>query len=250
MRHSLSMDFADGGIILGVRAHGESSCVVHVLTMEHGLHSGLVQGGRSKKHAAMLQIGNGVEGRWRARLSEHLGRWELEPVKLRMGHLLDEPACLEAVRAACQLCLLTLPERQASREIHGALDALIEGLVDTGEWQRLYVHWELGFLGQIGFGLDLRRCAVSGEIGTITHVSPKSGRGVNADHPDAIAFRDKLLPVPGFLLGSQVTPLPEDYAAGLRLGAHFLSRWVLWPASRDMPDARARLAELLGRQSS
>lgn len=236
--------------MLGVRAHGEGSVIAQLLTRENGVYAGLVQGGRSKRLAPLLQPGNRVQVRWRARLSEHLGRFELDSEVMRAGRLLDDASALEAVRSACQLCVLALPEREATPELYNALDALIDGILATSAWPRLYVHWELGLLAQIGFGLDLRRCALTGEVGTITHVSPKSGRGVNADCAEARPFADKLLPVPGFLLGQQVEATRDELVRGLELSAYFLNRWVLWPSDRELPDSRARLAELILRMDA
>ena len=190
-----------------------------------------------------------MQVRWRARLADHLGRFEVDADTLRAGRLLERPAALEAVRAACQLALLTLPEREAAPEVYQAMDALMEGMVAVEAWPRLYIHWEIGLLGQVGFGLDLRRCALTGEVGTITHVSPKSGRGVNALAPEAEPYRDRLLPVPSFLLGSQAEAATQDLIDGLALSAHFLRKWVLWPADRDLPEARLRLVTLLERDA-
>ncbi|MDP7390966.1 MAG: recombination protein O N-terminal domain-containing protein, partial [Alphaproteobacteria bacterium] len=51
------MDWADDGIVLSLRRHGESAAVVHLLTREHGRHAGLVRGGNSKKKRGILQPG-------------------------------------------------------------------------------------------------------------------------------------------------------------------------------------------------
>ncbi|MEC8137397.1 MAG: recombination protein O N-terminal domain-containing protein, partial [Pseudomonadota bacterium] len=61
------MDWADDGIVLSLRRHGESAAVVHLLTREHGRHAGLVRGGNSKKKRGILQPGNEVHASWRAR---------------------------------------------------------------------------------------------------------------------------------------------------------------------------------------
>ena len=61
------MEWHDRAIVLGVRPHGETSVIASLLTTGHGRHAGLVRGGRSRRHAGVLQTGNIVAARWRAR---------------------------------------------------------------------------------------------------------------------------------------------------------------------------------------
>ena len=65
--------------------------------------------------------------------------------------------------------------------------------------------FELLLLDELGFGLDLESCAATGSRDDLVYVSPKSGRAVSraAGEP----YRDRLLPLPGFLAG------PTDRAA-------------------------------------
>ena len=88
------MQWTDEGVILGTRRHGETSLIVELMTAAHGRHLGLVKGGRSRRHQAVLQPGNGVRAVWRARLSEHLGNWTLEPVSSRAARLMGSAAGL------------------------------------------------------------------------------------------------------------------------------------------------------------
>ena len=68
------MDWRDEGILLAVRAHGESSAIIETLTRDHGRHAGLVRGGKSAKLAPMMQPGTQLALEWRARLAE---QWAL-----------------------------------------------------------------------------------------------------------------------------------------------------------------------------
>jgi len=77
------MQWTDEGVVLGVRKHGETSVILELMTREHGRHSGLVHGGRSKTLQAVLQPGNTVQAIWRARLDEHLGTFHVEGMSLR-----------------------------------------------------------------------------------------------------------------------------------------------------------------------
>jgi DNA repair protein RecO (recombination protein O) len=106
------------------------------------------------------------------------------------------------------------------------------------------VKWECGLLAALGFGLDLGRCAVTGVTEDLAFVSPRSGRAVSrmAGEP----YRDKLLPLPGFLWCDVAADRP-DIAAGLVLTRYFLLHHLLQPHGRQLPEARERLAERMRR---
>ena len=72
------MDWQDQGFVLVARRHGESDAILTVLTRDHGRHLGIVKGGSGRRQRAVVEIGNAVTAHWHARLSEHLGRFQVE----------------------------------------------------------------------------------------------------------------------------------------------------------------------------
>ena len=64
------MEWIDTGLVLGTRRLGEADALVELMTRDHGRHLGVVKGGRSKRWAAALQIGNRLRATWRARLDD------------------------------------------------------------------------------------------------------------------------------------------------------------------------------------
>ncbi len=239
------MDWTDEGIVLGVKPHGETSAVVQLLTPARGRHAGLVYGARGRAMRPLLQPGNRVRAAWRARLADHLGAFTLEPLELRAGRLMGDKLQVDGMLSACALAVLALPEREPHPAVHDGLEALLGAMETVEQWPALLVRWEFGLLADLGYGLDLSRCVLSGAAGTVTHVSPSSGRAVDGDHPEAAPYRDKLLTLPPFLLGAQAAVTPHDVVGGLTLTGHFLERWVLWPADRQLPDSRQRLIAAL-----
>jgi DNA repair protein RecO (recombination protein O) len=111
----------------------------------------------------------------------------------------------------------------------------------------LMVRFELRLLRELGFGLDLASCAVTGATQELVHVSPKSGRAVSraAGEP----YADRLLPLPAFVrdgfLGAEVTG--AEIAQGFRLTGHFLMRDVYEPRGLALPDERAVFVEAASR---
>src|SRR5262249_43073865 len=219
------MDWADDGIVLAARPHGESSAILTLLTRGHGRHAGLVRGGWSRRMRGLLEPGNRVQATWRARLPEHLGNYTCEPAG-SMAVLLDAPTRLAALTSAAAVSELALPEREPHPQAFDGFERLLAVLRSAPgelEWQAAYVRWEMNLLAEIGFGLDLARCAASGAVENLAYVSPKSGRAVSA--AVGAPYRTRLLPLPAFLAGSGLA----DGGAildGLRLTGHFLDQHV------------------------
>jgi DNA repair protein RecO (recombination protein O) len=111
------------------------------------------------------------------------------------------------------------------------------------------VRWELALLDELGFGLDLSACAATGASEGLVYVSPKSGRAVSAVAGEP--YRDRLLPLPAFLRGGATASVtPADVALALDLTGRFLEERALGPRDLTMPEARARLAELIRRKAA
>jgi DNA repair protein RecO (recombination protein O) len=243
------MDWQDSGIVITVRPHGETSAIVEAFTALHGRHSGVVRGGTSRKKAAFLQPGTQVALSWRARLEDHLGIYALEPIRSRAA-LLEDRAGLAALNSVCALLHLALPEREAHTALYAATLAFLDRIeARQPGWPADYPRWELALLQELGFALDLTCCALTGTTDDLAFVSPRSGRAVSRAAVGDWASR--LLPLPRFLRpgGNAGDALDaEDMADALRLTGHFLSLG-LEPIlqGRPLPEARARLAEVLAR---
>ena len=240
------MDWRDEGILLTVRPHGEAGAIVETLTREHGRHSGLVQGGKSASMSPMLQPGTQLALEWRARLAEHLGHFKIEPLRSRAALIMSDRAALGGLNAMGALLVALLPEREPNQPIYDSTVALADALAEGAwDWPARYALWEARLLAALGFGLDLSRCAATGLREDLVYVSPRSGRAVSRDAGGA--FADRLLPLPGFLIG-QGRPTIGAVREALRTTGYFLENWVC-PAfeRKDLPESRARLLRLLDR---
>jgi DNA repair protein RecO (recombination protein O) len=110
------MDWSDEGIFLSAKQLGEANAVAELFTLGHGRHLGLVRGGRSRRMRPLLQPGNLLRATWRARLSEHLGGFNVELVEAHAGRILDDPRALAAIGSLAGLARL-LPERDPHRAL-------------------------------------------------------------------------------------------------------------------------------------
>lgn len=237
------MDWRDEGVLLAMRPHGETAAIIEVLTAAHGRHAGVVRGGASRRMAATLQPGTQLMLDWRARLDDHIGSFTVEPLRSR-AHLLSDRMALAGLMSVCALLRAALPEREPHPALWSASVPLLDALGHPG-WTTAYLRWELFLLEELGFGLDLTTCAVTGATSGLAYVSPKSGRAVSV--AGAGDWADRLLPLPEGL--SEAGMLSEAAVGqGLRLTGFFLDRG-LRPVLHDrpLPEARARLVDLLSR---
>lgn len=239
------MEWRDEGIILGTRRHGETSVILEVMTRGHGRHLGLVRGGRSRRMQPLLQAGNRVELVWRARLDEHLGIFQPEPLELNAAGLFDS-ACavygLQLIAAHLRL----LPERDPHPKLYEILRLIIGHLSDPPSAAGLIIRFELLLLDELGFGLDLEQCAATGRRDELVYVSPKTGRAVSREA--GIPWSDRLLPLPAFVRAGG--GLSGDLAAieeAFRLTGFFFARNVYEPRAIAEPEARAALLATLRR---
>jgi DNA repair protein RecO (recombination protein O) len=230
------MEWKDEGVVLAVKRHGETSAIAEILTATRGRSLGLVRGGRSRQMRPILQPGNIVLATWRARLEDHLGNFTLEPLELKAGLLIGEAmrlAALTTLTAEAQL----LPEREPHPRLYEALRVVLDALEVADTWPALLVRWELGLLDELGFGLDLARCAATGTTEDLIYVSPKTGRAVSRSA--GLAYRDRLLALPAFLKGTQAgRPGQTDVVDGLKLTGFFLERHVFGPRGVGAPESR------------
>jgi DNA repair protein RecO (recombination protein O) len=241
------MEWRDTGFVLGVRRHGESGLIVELLTLGHGRHAGLVRGGQAPRRRALLQPGNEVAADWRGRLPEHLGAFECELLAPHAARFLDDADRLAALDAATALLLAAAPEREPHPDLHAAFAGLLLALDSLRDWPQAYVAWECGLLAALGYGLDLGRCAVTGTNQDLVYVSPRTGRAVSREA--GAPYRDKLLPLPGFLWRN-VPAEPPDIVAGLVLTRHFLLHHLLEPQGARLPPARERLLDRMRRRTA
>lgn len=236
------MEWRDEGMLIGSRKLGETSAIAEIFTAEHGRHLGVVRGGASRRMAALMQPGSQVTCAWRARLDDHLGVFVLEPLRSRAG-LMEDRARLAGLASVCSLLHMGLPERAAHPQLYARTLGLMTALERDGTWPADYLRWELVLLEDLGFGLDLARCAVTGSREDLAWVSPRSGRAVSRQGAGDWAAR--LLPLPAGLLGQG--PLsPTELSQGLAITGHFLARGpgTLHPGA-ELPAARTRLVDLL-----
>ena len=240
------MNIETPAIVCALRTHAEHGAVVRLMTPADGLQAAYVRGARGRRMRPVLMPGNQVQARLRSRTEEQLAHAEIELSHSR-APLLSEPLPAAAIDWVTALTAVALPEAQPYPRLYDGLDALlalIEAAPSALGWASLLVRYELLLLAELGFGLDLERCAVSGSNDDLVAVSPRSGRAVSL--AEAEPYVGKLLILPQFVREGGAASWTE-IRDGLELSGHFLMRDVLTGRSAGLVEARSRLTERLFR---
>jgi DNA repair protein RecO (recombination protein O) len=236
------IEWQDNGIVLSIRPYGESSSIVSILTMNNGRQAGLVRGINSANVRAALQPGNLVTATWKARIADHLGSFKVELLTSNAASFFDDPLKLAGLSSVLSVCEQALPEREPLVPVYEGLLVLLHHMSCQDEriWLAIYIQWEISFLAELGFSLELVHCAVTGSIENLIYVSPKTGRAVSKDA--GFNYRLKLLSLPSFLTYRGFLD-PTEFIDGLKLTGYFLTSHVFAPYNKPAPPARERFEE-------
>ena len=234
-------------IVCAVRAHGEHGAILRALTREAGLVAGYVRGGRSRRLRPILVPGNRIALELRARTEEQLAGATVELLESR-APLLAEPLAAAAIDWVTSLTAATLPESQPYPALFDALSAVLDAIgvaASARQWAAALARYELLLLAELGFGLNLDECVVTGSVEDLAFVSPRSGGAVSV--AAASGYEERLFRLPPFLRGLDGTPAMADILDAMAMIGHFLDRDVLDGRNRDLLTSRERLTDRLGR---
>ncbi|MDE2005406.1 MAG: DNA repair protein RecO [Rhodospirillales bacterium] len=233
------MDWTAPAIILEARPYGEADLIVTAMTEDHGAHRGLARGGASRAQAGLWLAGNLAELRWVARLAEQLGSFSGELIHPAAALAMADPLALGILSAATAVAAGALPEREPHPRVFAPLLHLIARLADPEAALPELIRWEAALLAELGYGLDLARCAVTGAIEGLAFVSPRSGRAVTREA--AAGLEARLLPLPALLTDPAASAPPAACRDGLALTGHFLARDAFGLHHKPLPQARRML---------
>ncbi|MBB4658382.1 DNA repair protein RecO [Parvularcula dongshanensis] len=236
------MNWSDDAIVLDARAQGESNAIGDLFTRLHGRQGAIVYGGQGKSKGPLLQPGNGVAVTWHGKGERALGYFDLELRRPRAAGALAERHALLGLTAVTDTLATVLPEGEQQTQLYDATCVILDHVEEKLLFPILLAKWEVGLLDALGFGLTLDRCAATGRMledgADLVFVSPKSGTAVSQEA--GMPYKDKMLPLPPFLIGMG-EPVRGDVAAALRMTGYFLEDRLLAPAGKTLPEARRKL---------
>lgn len=216
----------DSALILHTQKQQETSTLATAFCFEKGLHKGIIKGKYSLAGKNPIMVGSFCKLTWKARLEEHLGTYTIEEIPLATSaFLIHVPYLLHLMQCTLSLIALLLPEKDPHPFLFESTHRLLVTLtlpLDIKEHFAAYFLWEKLFLAEIGFTLDLSKCAATGDTKDLVYISPKTGRAVsqNAGAP----YHSKLLKLPPFFLKSydQKTLSYHDLINAYDTLGHFL----------------------------
>jgi len=216
------MQVNDEGIIIKKSKYRESSLIITFFSLNHGINSGLVKG-VLKKDFGTYEVGNKVYIKSSFRLSDKLWNCKFELIKNNSVHYFDNKNKLSTMLTICSIIDLSLPKNNPQINIYKKTIYLLENLLSK-DWISKYIFWELFLLSELGYGLDLKRCVVSGEKENLIYISPKSGKAVSKNEGEK--YKNKLFNLPKFLIDKNVKPTKDSLKQGISLTGFFLDKFL------------------------
>lgn len=235
------MRFDDQGIILSVVKYSESTAICRLFTQEHGVISGAVRGAFSRKQRGKYQPGNIIKCQWSGRLAEQLGSLKCEVSDAISAYCLQDKLRLAALNSALILMQTCLAEHDPHPSLYQSLnDLLLRMKQNDPSWLKYYALYELQLLEELGYRLELKQCAATGERDQLIYVSPKSGKAVSAAAGEP--YRDKLLPLPIFMQSfpNDIKPALSEAQQALQLTGYFLEHRLFASFDKPVPSQRKR----------
>lgn len=233
------MQWTSEAIILKQESFSDDKLLCHVLSSTHGLYKGLVS--INKKTRNQIQVGNIVQATWRARLEEHLGSFYCELLKPLSMAVLNDKLKLTSVLSLCSILSSCLPSRTIEPKIYDEALSYFLTLKDHKDWIIDYIKLELLLLQELGYGLHLDSCAVTGLTENLYYVSPKTGNAVSRE--EGKAYHDKLFLLPKFLIDDNADITQDDIINGLKITGYFIEKRIYKDHSQEMPNIRKRFEE-------
>jgi len=230
------MQINDEGIIIKKKKYRESSLLITFFSLNHGINSGLVKG-VLKKDFGTYEIGNKVYIKSSFRLDEQLWNCRFELIKNNSVNYFDDQNRLNTLLTVCSIIDLSLPRNNPYVVIYNKTVDLIEDLL-SDEWVIKYIYWELFLLSELGYGLDLEKCVVSGKKKNLIYISPKSGKAVSEE--EGKKYKDKLFKLPKFLIKRNVKPNEDSLKQALLLSGFFIDKF-LKKNNKKMPFYRKKI---------
>ena len=225
------MNWDDTGYLISKNRYSENSIIAEIYTEEHGKTSGIIFGGTSKKIKNYLQIGNKIYVNYNTKSVTRIGYFKIEILKALTPLYFDHNQKLSCIASAMNLIKLLTAEAQANKEIFNLIDLFFK-ILNSDNWIKEYIFWELELLKLLGYDLELKKMVkkeiIENQINYFVHSSTEK----------------KI--VPNFLIENENSNTDlKNLLKGLKLVSDYLEKNILKPNNINHPISRLHFINLL-----
>tara|TARA_B100000963_G_scaffold337413_1_gene333383 strand:+ start:543 stop:1223 length:681 start_codon:yes stop_codon:yes gene_type:complete len=218
------MIWSDQGFLLSKIAFQENSVIANFYTKKHGKCSGIIYGATSQKIKKYLQNGNELHLEYHYKNNDKLGYFKIEIIKPYTSKFFFEKIKLNCIVSMLELIKILTVDSQENVKIYNLIDNFFIFL-NTENWKKEYIFWELNLLKYIGFDLNIIEfCKIETKENNKRYFIENASKKLN---------------VPNFLIEkSQQNISDKDFFDSLNLISEYMKKNIFIPNNISFPSTR------------
>jgi len=225
------MNWNDSGFLISKNRYSENSIIAEIFTEHHGKVSGIIFGGTSKKIKNYLQIGNKLYLDYNTKNISKIGYFKIEILKAHTPLYFDHSQKLSCIASAMNLVKLLTAEFQSNNKIYELINNFFI-ILNSNNWIKEYIFWELELLKLLGYDLELINIVKKEIIDNKINYYVKT-------------ISEKKI-VPNFLIEKDNKDIDlKNLLKGLKLVSDYLEKSILKPNNINYPNSRSHFVNLL-----
>ena len=218
------MNWIDEGFLISKNRYSENSLIAEIFTKDRGKISGIIFGGTSKKIKNYLQIGNRLHINYSSKSENRIGYFKVEILNAYSPLYFDHKQKLSCITSATNLVKILTADSQSNIKVYQLIENLFF-ILDSKDWLKKYIFWELDLLKFLGYDLELESLVEKDTIQnkTVYYASSSTEKKY----------------VPNFLIDKdiEVSDL-KTLLNGLKLVGDYLDKTILKPNNLNYPNSR------------
>ena len=218
------MNWIDEGFLISKNRYSENSLIAEIFTKDRGKISGIIFGGTSKKIKNYLQIGNRLHLNYSSKSENRIGYFKVEILNAYSPLYFDHKQKLSCITSATNLVKILTADSQSNIKVYQLIENLFF-ILDSKDWLKKYIFWELDLLKVLGYDLELESLVEKDTIKnkTVYYASSSTEKKY----------------VPNFLIDKniEVSDL-KTLLNGLKLVGDYLDKTILKPNNLNYPNSR------------
>jgi len=218
------MNWIDEGFLISKNRYSENSLIAEIFTKDRGKISGIIFGGTSKKIKNYLQIGNRLHLNYSSKSENRIGYFKIEILNAYSPLYFDHKQKLSCITSATNLVKILTADSQSNIKVYQLIENLFF-ILDSKDWLKKYIFWELDLLKVLGYDLELESLVEKDTIEnkTVYYASSSTEKKY----------------VPNFLIDKdiEVNDL-KTLLNGLKLVGDYLDKTILKPNNLNYPNSR------------